>query len=223
MGFARQRHALRDAGSDAEQAEALSEVLEGVESAASRGVSLTRKLLAFSRNDKLRIELFDAGVALAALLPVLRQLFPPSIRIELHREPGELPLRLDRSEFDLMILNIAANARAAMREGGRFGITVIRMVDGGVEIALADSGHGMDEHVRQRVFEPFFSTRDAADGTGLGLSVVHDLVKVTGGEIRVDSAPGEGAVFTIRLPPATPVQAATAPGMRADQDAGVST
>jgi signal transduction histidine kinase len=201
-GFARQRHALRDAGSLAEQAGALGDALEGVEVAADRGLAITRKLLSFSRNDVLRIEVFDAGKALSELRPMLRQLFPSSVRVDLHHDRGPTPVQLDRSEFELMILNIAANARDAMPDGGRFEANVSRPSPETVEIAFVDSGHGMDEHVRQRVFEPFFSTKNAADGTGLGLAVIHDLVKVAGGEIRVASVPGEGSAFTIRLPAA---------------------
>jgi signal transduction histidine kinase len=202
LGFSRQRHALRDEGSHAEQAIALDEALEGVEVAARRGVAITRKLLSFGRNDVLKIEVFDAGQALLEMFRMLHQLFPPSVRLELLGGSEPMPVHLDRSEFELMILNIAANARDAMPDGGRFEVKVSRVSPGSVEIALADSGHGMDEHVRQRVFAPFFSTKDAADGTGLGLAVVHDLVKVAGGEIRVDSVVGEGSVFMIRLPAA---------------------
>jgi len=208
LGFSKQRHVLRDEGSDAEQAAALSDSLQGVEVAANNGVALTRKLLSFSRNDVLKIEVFDAGRALTELRPMLRQLFPPSVRLDLHSEPGPLPVRLDRSEFELMILNIAANARDAMRDGGRFEAKVSRPSPDSIEIMLADSGHGMDEHVRQRIFEPFFSTKDAVDGTGLGLAVIHDLVKVTGGEIRVDSVVGQGSVFAILLPAAIDLEQA---------------
>lgn len=215
LGFSRQRHAMRDEGSHAEQVAALSDSLDGIEITANRGVALTRKLLSFSRNDVLRIEVFDAAHALSELRPMLRQLFPPSVRLNLHSDPEPLPVRLDRSEFELMILNIAANARDAMRDGGRFEVNVSRPSPERIEIAFTDSGHGMDEHVKQRIFEPFFSTKDATDGTGLGLSVIHDLVKVTGGDIRVDSVVGEGSVFVICLPAASiPPSTETVDAMR---------
>ncbi len=202
LGFARQRHALREAGSAQEQIEALDGALEGAEAAAQRGVALTRKLLTFSRNDLLRIETFDAREVLAELKPMLRQLFPPTVQLRIEPGNAEAPVRLDRGEFELMMLNLAANARDAMPDGGSFTIEVARPDADTVEIVLADTGHGMDAHTRQRIFEPFFSTKDASVGTGLGLSVIRDLVKVAGGEIAVDSAPGQGARFVLRFPAA---------------------
>ncbi|GAB3349462.1 sensor histidine kinase [Lysobacter tyrosinilyticus] len=199
LGFARQRHHADELGSAHERAMAMQESLEGVEVAAQRGVTITRKLLTFSRRDVLLIEVFDAAQALLELRPLLRQMFPPSVRLEL--EPGDMPVpvRLDRSEFELMLLNIAANARDAMPDGGAF-IGRVALTHGRVEIALADTGRGMDEQVRARIFEPFFSTKQAGEGTGLGLAVTRDLVKAVGGEIEVESTPGQGTCFRIRLP-----------------------
>src|SRR5690606_16758094 len=110
---------------------------------------------------------------------------------------------MDRGEFELMVLNIAANARDAMPEGGVFAVEISRPAEETVAIALSDTGHGMDARTMQRIFEPFFSTKDAGVGTGLGLPVIRDLVRVAGGEIGVDSAPGQGARFTLRFPAAT--------------------
>ncbi|MGH8084070.1 MAG: sensor histidine kinase [Lysobacter sp.] len=200
IGFARQRHALRDGGGVGEQAAALDDALDGVELAAHRGTAITRKLLNFSRAEVLKIEVFDAGQALAELQPMLRQLFPPTVRFDLQAGPGPAPVRLDRSGFELMVLNIAANARDAMPDGGSFQVRMAHAAHDRVEITLTDSGHGMDEQVRQRIFEPFFSTKSAAEGTGLGLAVIRDLVKVAGGEIDVASVVGEGSEFRIRLP-----------------------
>ena len=203
LGFARQRHAIRDQGGPVKQADALEDSLAGVEIAAHRGAEITRKLLSFSRKDVLRIEQFDVGQALLELFPLLRQLFPPSVQLELSGQ--ELaPVWLDRSEFELMILNIAANARDAMPHGGRFEVRIHLPSPNCVEIILSDTGAGMDEHVRARVFEPFFTTKAAGDGTGLGLAVIHDLIKAIGGDIRADSELGVGTTFTIRLPLAEP-------------------
>jgi signal transduction histidine kinase len=198
LGFARQRHAHDDAG-NAERAAALEEALAGVEAAAGRGVVLTRKLLGFCRNDMLRIETFDAGQALLELQPMLRQLFPPSVRLHIHAE-GAAPVRLDRGEFELMVLNVATNARDAMPDGGVFTVGLARLPGGAVAITLADTGHGMDARTMQRIFEPFFTTKDAGVGTGLGLAVIRDLVLIAGGDITADSTPGGGTTFTIRLP-----------------------
>lgn len=210
QGFAAQRHRLHDGGTDRERVLAMDGVLEGIEEAASRGLALTRKLLSFARNDVLHIETFDVAHAINGLRPMLRQLFNTNVTLELTDADGPLPVRLDRNEFELMVLNIAANARDAMPGGGVFRIGTADAGDG-VRITLADDGHGMDAHTRQRIFEPFFSTKPAAAGTGLGLAVVHDLVRAVGGDVAVDSAPGQGTVFTIRLPRApVPAPAAVA-------------
>ena len=200
LGFSKQRHDALDLDGDPARVAALDGALEGVEVAARRGTAITRKLLSFSRNDVPKPALFDAGQALTELRPMLRQLFPPSVRLSLNCPGQPLPVRLDRSGFELMILNIAANARDAMPDGGDFRITALATPADGVRITLADSGHGMSETVKLRLFEPFFSTKSAAEGTGLGLAVIHDLLTAAGGEIRGDSEPGQGAVFTIRLP-----------------------
>lgn len=203
LGFSRQRHRIGDEGDLRTQANELTDTLEGVEIAARRGTAITRKLLSFSRSDLLKLEVFDAGHAIAELAPMLRQLFPPTVRVEATTDPAPLPVRMDRSELELMVFNIAANARDAMPDGGRFSIGVARTEDGKVEIALADDGHGMDEQVQRHIFEPFFTTKSAADGTGLGLSVIRDLVTAAGGGIRVDSTVGTGTTFILRLPLAT--------------------
>lgn len=200
LGFSKQRHGALDLNGDAARVVALDGALEGVEVAARRGTAITRKLLSFSRNDAPKPTPFDAGQALTELQPMLQQLFPPSVRLTLDCPGQPLPVRLDHSGFELMILTIAANARDAMPDGGDFRITALATPADGVRITLADSGHGMSEAVKRRLFDPFFSTKSAADGTGLGLAVVHDLLTAAGGDIRGDSEPGRGTLFTIRLP-----------------------
>lgn len=200
LGFSKQRHRIGDSGDPRAQADELIDTLDGVEIAARRGTAITRKLLSFSRSDLLKLEVFDAGSAISELRPMLRQLFPPSVRMETTVAAAPMPVRMDRSELELMVLNIAANARDAMLDGGRFDVTVARGGDDRIDIAMRDSGHGMDDQVQRRIFEPFFTTKSAADGTGLGLSVIRDLVAAADGEIGVDSVVGVGSTFTIRLP-----------------------
>lgn len=202
LGFSSQRHSLQDLSDERERSDGLADALDGVEIAAKRGTALTRKLLSFSRRDLLKLETFDLPAALAELQPMLRQLFPPTVRLEYAGGDAPLPVRMDRSELELMVLNIAANARDAMPDGGRFSVTLSR--SGGLaQIALADDGQGMDEAVQRLIFEPFFTTKSAADGTGLGLSVIRDLVTAAGGDIRVESELGKGSTFYLRLPLAT--------------------
>ncbi|HEX7803320.1 MAG TPA: ATP-binding protein [Pseudoxanthomonas sp.] len=216
LGFASQRHQTEPSASDRARADGLEESLEGVEIAARRGAAISRKLLRFGRHDVARVESFDAGHAMQELRPMLRQLFDADIQMETQIDPAPLPVRLDRSQFELMVLNIAANARDAMLGGGRFSITAGRVqTERGqcIEIGLADTGHGMSEEVLRRAFEPFYTTKPADSGTGLGLSVVRDLAENAGGTIEVVSTPGSGTLFRILLPLATinPSDASIAP------------
>lgn len=199
-GYAAQRHDIPDIENRGAREAAFTKALDGVDVAASRGTAITRKLLAFSRHDMARPQVFNAGQVIAELQPMLRQLLPRSVSLELPDETGSFPVRLDRSEFEMTILNIAANARDAMKEGGRFRIELAAGADDTVEIALSDTGHGMDEAVQQRIFEPFFSTKAATDGTGLGLAVIRDLIMAAGGNVRVRSAIGQGTTLHVSLP-----------------------
>lgn len=198
-GFARERDSDAHLSKSARTA-ALEQALEGVEQAADRGLATTRKLLTFNRNDLLKLEWFDPGKVIRELQPMLRQLFPAEVRLRLDIPASTPRIRLDRSEFELMLLNVAANARDAMPDGGCFDLMVRQPSPALVEIAMRDDGHGMDARVLERVFEPFFSTKPASRGTGLGLSVIHDLVNAAGGTIEVESAPGQGTCVRIRFP-----------------------
>jgi signal transduction histidine kinase len=193
VGYAGQRHR-----SDADYT-LLARALEGIDTAAHRGVAICRKLLGFSRQDVTHAEVFDAGEALHELRPMLGQLLGPSVQLELACDAGPLPLHIDRGQLELILLNIAANARDAMPDGGLLRIGTHRE-DTHVEIVLEDNGHGMDETTRKRIFEPFFTTKPAKQGTGLGLSMAHDVIASAGGDIRVHSEPGRGSRFVVRLP-----------------------
>ncbi|KRF02363.1 hypothetical protein ASG87_00015 [Frateuria sp. Soil773] len=196
LGYAMRRERLADRG-----AGALVGALEGVETAARRALAISRKLLNFSRQDSLRPEVFDVAALLRDIEPMLRQLFPAEVRLELQADAAGLPVRADRGQFELMLLNIAANARDAMPAGGRFAVRARRAAGApAMELVLADDGSGMPAEVRERVFEPFYTTKPAGTGTGLGLAVVYDLVHAAGGQITVESAPGQGTAFLIRLP-----------------------
>jgi signal transduction histidine kinase len=202
LGYASRRERLADQGPSA-----LVAALEGVELAARRALAVSRKLLNFGRQDTLRPEVFDAVQALHETRPMLRQLFDTDTRVLLQVEcGGALPVYLDRGQFELMLLNMAANARDAMPDGGHFVLT-LRRVASELELVLSDDGCGMSEVVRQHVFEPFYTTKPEGTGTGLGLSVVHDMVQAANGRMEVDSVPGEGTAFRIRLPLATAAEA----------------
>lgn len=176
------------------------EALAGVESAARRATAVSRKLTTFSHRGTAVAETFDVNAALTEMQPMLRQLFGPGVVIVFEPAAQTQHVCMDRGEFELVVLNLAANANDAMPEGGRFGIAVRAQASGRVLLSFSDSGYGMDEAVRSRIFEPFFTTRTNGQGSGLGLAVASDVVAISGGSLSVDSAPGRGTTFQLELP-----------------------
>lgn len=176
-----------------------------VQKAAQRGAQLTHQLLAFGRKQVVRTEVFDAALLVEETLPMVRQLLGPEIRLEVTREPGTC-VRIDKVQFQQVLLNLVVNARDAMPTGGRLSIVVRpHPVDepSRVLLSVRDTGCGMDERVRERLFEPFFTTKDPGKGSGLGLSTVYGIVTQAGGTVTVDSSPGAGATFDVLWPAAT--------------------
>jgi len=189
--------------------EKLKRMLDGVRGSAQRGASLTKQLLAFARAQPLAISQID----LRPFFADVTQLVRPSLRsdIELVTEISDMlwPVDADPGALELAILNLAFNARDAMKEGGTLKISAHNVVLNGqpdglkgehVAITVSDTGEGMSKEVKERVFEPFFTTKSFGEGTGLGLSQVFGFTKQIGGAITVESAPDEGATFTIFLP-----------------------
>lgn len=178
----------------------LRQMIRGIAAATRRGSAVSRKLLSFSRRDSRRPEIFDVGEVLRELEPMLRQLFDATVTLHVETGSGQVMfVRADRGQFELVVLNIAANARDAMGEGGAFGVAV-RSVAESVEVSLKDNGHGMDETVLERIFEPFYTTKPPDSGTGLGLAVVRDVVNAAGGEVKVESRQGQGTLFRLQFP-----------------------
>jgi CheY-like chemotaxis protein len=131
-------------------------------------------------------------------------------------DPELSPVKVDRGQIQQVILNLAVNARDAMPDGGRLRITTERVnrsiaadgttgggdLEAAVLLSVSDDGCGMSAETRARIFDPFFTTKEPGKGTGLGLATVYGIVKQSGGETEVESAPGEGATFRIYLPAA---------------------
>jgi two-component system cell cycle sensor histidine kinase/response regulator CckA len=139
----------------------------------------------------------DLNAVLADTGLLLRRLLGEHVELEL-RPAGDLgTVRADPGQLEQVIVNLAVNARDAMPNGGRLTIET-RNAGDHVELVVSDTGIGMDEETRAQVFEPFFTTRE--QGVGLGLASVYGIVHQSGGEVTVESAPGEGAVFVVRLP-----------------------
>lgn len=177
--------------------------LEGVGGVTDRAVAMTRRMLDFSRHDDARVTRFDAIPALQALQPLLRQMFDASVIVRMDLPDVQAPIRFDRAQLDLVILNIAANAADAMPGGGDFHVSLrTDPTTGEVEISLRDSGIGMSPETMNRMFVPFYTTQPAGRGTGLGLSVVRSVMDAHGGRIDVDSVLGEGSCFRLLFPQA---------------------
>jgi hypothetical protein len=180
--------------------------------AASRAATLTKQLLAFSRQQKLETTTFDLGGLLDEVQGMLRRVIPETVRIETGRFPAVVWIRADPSQLTQVIMNLAVNARDAMPAGGTLRIAAAYADDAVlppalragryVRLEVGDSGVGMDQVTRDHAFEPFFTTKTA--GTGLGLATVHGIVTQSGGAIRLTSSPGAGSTFEVFLPAAEP-------------------
>jgi two-component system NtrC family sensor kinase len=208
--------------------------LDMIDTAAQRGENLTRQLLAFSRRQNLTPSVID----LAQRVREFRSLLAPSLRgdIEIRTDvPATITaVRVDVSELELAVLNLAVNARDAMPNGGTIEIGVRPVTLRGepaydkllgefVALSVADTGSGIAPEVIARIFEPFFTTKDVGKGTGLGLSQVYGFAKQSGGTVTVWSRLGVGTTFTMYLPRSREVPQRSAP-VRADdavtEDAG---
>jgi signal transduction histidine kinase len=121
------------------------------------------------------------------------------VRIRLDLEPEPVELEADPGQLHQVLVNLAVNAMQAMPEGGDL-LLRTRGREKEVALIVIDTGCGMTDKVREQIFLPFFTTKDVDQGTGLGLSVVHGIVASHGGQIEVESSPGQGARFEIRLP-----------------------
>jgi two-component system NtrC family sensor kinase len=184
--------------------------LEAIENAAARGAGLTRQLLSFSRQQTHAPIVIDLRERLPALQDMLRPSLRGDVAIETTIAADLWPVRIDPSEFELAILNVAVNARDAMPGGGRLVITAenVRLPTGSstgltgdhVAIRLADTGTGIPQDVLPRVFEPFFTTKEVGRGTGLGLSQVYGFARQSGGTATVSSEPGHGTTINLFLP-----------------------
>ncbi|HKP79782.1 MAG TPA: response regulator [Phenylobacterium sp.] len=178
--------------------------LEAVRQAAERGRDLTGQLLAFSRRQHLTPVTLDVNRLIRDFAPLMRQAVGEAVTIDLELGAEGLNTHVDPTQLETALLNLAVNARDAMPEGGRLLIATRREPGrpklGYVVIEVRDSGVGMSPEVRTRVFEPFFTTKDVGKGSGLGLSQVYGFVSQSDGEVRLESAPGEGTAFHLLLP-----------------------
>jgi PAS domain S-box-containing protein len=181
-----------------------------------RASSLTRQLLSFARRQSTTTRVIDVQLFIEEATPLLKRVVGEQIRLDVHLDPDTPNVRFDPTQLEQVLVNLAANARDAMPSGGTLSIATTRRVIPEDEMALdgrapgdylvltvSDTGVGMSAEIRQRIFEPFFSTKHSQGGTGLGLAVAYGAVRQHSGTIEVESAEHHGATFRILVPATT--------------------
>jgi PAS domain S-box-containing protein len=190
----------------------ISRFADNARRAAERGARLTQQLLAFSRRQRLTPEPVDVHRLVAGIGDLLTKAIGATVTLETQLAETLPPAFVDPAQLELVLLNLAINARDAMEEGGvltiagfalpsvPFALAEDLAAGRYVAIAVTDTGSGMTSAVRERAFEPFFTTKEQGKGTGLGLSQVYGFVRQSGGAVKLRSAPGEGTAVTLYLP-----------------------
>ncbi len=189
------------------------DVLE-IRKSAERAATLTRQLLAFSRKQVMQPRVLDLHDVVVSLEKLLARLVGEDITLKIASAGGLWPVKADPGQIEQVLMNLIANARDAMPEGGVLDVrTANELVESPdivqrpdlrqgryVTLTVSDTGEGMPEHVRRHIFEPFFTTKEHGKGTGLGLATVYGIIKQTGGSIYAESGSGRGSRFVIYLP-----------------------
>ncbi|MFA5903454.1 MAG: PAS domain S-box protein [Desulfobacula sp.] len=180
--------------------------LKQIRNAAFRSADLTRQLLAFARKQTISPKVLDLNKIVAGMLKMIQRLIGEDIELEFRPAGGLWQVNLDPSQVDQLLMNLCVNARDAIAGVGRISIRtgneIIHENNPGdyVLVEVADNGCGMDEKILSHLFEPFFTTKEMGKGTGLGLATVYGIVQQNKGFIKVESRPGQGALFRIYLP-----------------------
>ncbi len=189
--------------------------LEGIKSAALRASGIVRQLLDFSRKIDRELKPVNAVFVIKDSLTFLRSIIPASVEIRRHLPDTDISILGDPIQINQVMMNLCTNASQAMEEtGGILEITVkeVYLNEDAVEyysdlhtgdylqITVSDTGHGVEPEIIDRIFDPYFTTKEVGKGSGLGLAVVHGIVKNYNGAVSVDSRPGNGTTFTILVP-----------------------
>ena len=188
--------------------------IEEIAKAAERAAGLTGQLLAFSRRQRVKLEILDVNTIVSKMGNMLERVIGEDVELVIvqGRDPGAI--KADRGLIEQVIMNLAVNARDAMPGGGKLFVeTSCEQIHSGshsrtadvapgsyVVLTVRDTGCGMSDDVQSRIFEPFFTTKPQGEGTGLGLSTVYGIVAQAGGAIRVSSVPEQGSAFKVHLP-----------------------
>jgi len=189
--------------------------LERIKKASKRAKKLVKQMLAFSRKNEIKCKPLNMSGVAKSVLELLEASLPVTIEVRQNIEKTSLMVMADETHIHQVIMNLCTNAFHAMGEG--YGILEVSLcecevnTDGKnmlagvvpgsyIKLTVKDTGDGMDRAVLERIFEPYFTTKEPGKGTGLGLSMVYGIVKSYGGVITVDSEPGKGTVFEVYLP-----------------------
>ena len=188
-------------------------LLSGATEAAQRGAKLTHQLLAFSRKQQLQLKAVDLNALVSNMGDLLFRTIGATIRIDMFLQQELWPAVVDPTQVELVILNLALNARDAMPSGGRLTVTTMnvgmdRTSEGPIDlpqgdfvsISVSDTGTGMTEEVLARAYEPFFTTKTLGAGTGLGLSQVYGVARQSGGSVRIETRWGHGTTVWVYFP-----------------------
>ena len=196
--------------------------LQQINSNINRAASLVKKLLAYSRKQTIRAVRLDVSETLSDMIVTLKQVLGERVTLDIVHGRNLPKIRVDRSQLDTVLMNLAVNARDAMKEQGGGQITIesrtlkkAEVSDPGLKAALesiitdrfvvisvADTGTGITDEIKSKIFEPFFTTKPQGEGTGLGLSTVYGIVQQSGGHLAIDSKLGVGTTFSIYFPEA---------------------
>ncbi|MHB8468610.1 MAG: two-component system sensor histidine kinase NtrB [Gaiellaceae bacterium] len=193
--------------------EKLTGYFDQIDLAGERANALTRKLLAFGRQQELSPALVDLNEAVRGLSSLLGQLLPSTIAVRFALAPQPVVVFVDPSQFEQVLINLVVNARDAVGVAGSITIGTMTDEPPGVEhdvrvpcgwLQVTDDGAGIPDDVRPHIFEPFYTTKPPEVGTGLGLATIHGIVAQSGGSIFVDSTPGVGTTMSVALPTQPP-------------------
>lgn len=203
----------------------VSKGLDEIEKASTRATRLTQQLIAFSRKQILQPQILDVNQIVFNMEKMLRRLIGENIELVTIPTSNLGKVKADPGQIEQVIVNLALNARDAMPQGGRITIETenvdvddsIALENPGipttacVKLLFRDNGIGMDEGIKAHIFEPYFTTKEVGKGVGLGLATVYGIIRQSGGDIQVESEPGQGSTFTILLPRVTETAHSTDP------------
>ncbi|MBK2124335.1 hybrid sensor histidine kinase/response regulator, partial [Fangia hongkongensis] len=188
--------------------------VQAISSSSQKASGLTKQLLGFARKGQYERSVLNANTMIEETLLILKSVLNKNIKIDCKLQEDLWPIEGDSGQISQVLMNIAVNAKDAMPEGGHLQFTTSNIyadesfcqvntmlsIGAYIDISISDSGIGMSKEVIQKMFEPFYTTKEVGKGTGLGLSMVYGIIKNHQGEIRVYSEPGVGTLFHIYLP-----------------------